>query len=230
MFLDDLEIGDRKFDFAADPKWESIGSHVKFQEHDIVSDQNFGFSPTTFAGGESGEIGGTIWHSARPVAWYADRIGPLDLSQPLHASGKITLQVGAPDSGALLGWFNTNNKDAPLKETRNFLGAHIEGPTRVGHYFSPRFNASDGTRREPDHAAVLPPDGKPHAFAIDYDPQTAELRTTLDGKTTTTTLRGSDLKAGATFDRFGLLSMRRGGQKVILWVDDLTYTSRRAED
>jgi hypothetical protein len=220
MYLDDIAVDGKTFDFATDPKWESRGSQAKFEDKFQAAEQDFGYSP------EKNAIGGTVWHTAKPLAWYADRVGPLDLSRPLHASGKVTLQVGAPDSGVLLGWFNsTDAAAAKLKETKNFIGAHIEGPTRVGHYFLPRFNAADGTRRETNSAAVLPPDGKPHAFSIDYDPQKSQLTTTLDGKTATTTLQPSGRQNGATFDRFGLLGLRRGGQFVTIWVDDLTYTA-----
>jgi hypothetical protein len=229
IYLDDVTVDGKTFDFDIDPKWESSGSQAKFEEHFLPAEQDFGYSPTSFAGGEKGEIGGTVWHTAKPLAWYADRVAPLDLSRPLHASGKVMLQVGAPDSGVLLGWFNAADaRAAKLKETKNFIGAHVEGPTRVGHYFLPRFNAADGTRREVDRAAVLPPDGKPHTFSIDYDPEKLQLKTTLDGKIATTILRSQDMQPGATFDRFGLLSMRRGGQAVKIWLDDLTYTAATA--
>ena len=227
VFLDDLVIGDQKMDFASDPKWESIGSHASFEDHDLVSDHNFGYSETNFAGGEKGEIGGTIWRSERLPAWYADSVGPLDLSKPLHASGKITLKIGAPDSGVLLGWFNSNGKDAESKEPNNFLGAHIEGPTRVGHYFAPLFCATDGTRRRMETAAVLLPDAKSHQFSIDYDPEKSELRTTLDGQSTTLAIRPQDKKSGAAFDRFGLRSVRVGGQQVKVYLDDLSYTTAK---
>ena len=37
-------------------------------------------------------------------------------------------------------------------------------------------------------------------------------------------------KAGATFDRFGLTSFRRGGKFTTIYFDDLTYTTRRPAD
>jgi hypothetical protein len=40
-------------------------------------------------------------------------------------------------------------------------------------------------------------------------------------------LKPEQRKAGATFDRFGLMSFRRGGKFSTLFFDDLTYTARR---
>ena len=36
--------------------------------------------------------------------------------------------------------------------------------------------------------------------------------------------------AKATFDHFGLLTVRTGGKYVTVYLDDLTYTSRRSKD
>jgi hypothetical protein len=229
FYLDDVKVGDKTFDFAADPDWQSSGSRTSFEDREIAGDQNFGYSETNFGGGggTKGEIGGTVWRGGGGRAWYADRIGPLDLAQPLHASGKIILKVGAPDSGVYFGWFNgASARQDTQRCPPNFLGAHIEGPTRVGHYFAPEYAPAKGERRRLEQAAILAPDGRSHAFAIDYDPATRELRTTLDGHTTTLIVRPEDQKAGASFDRFGLLNVGVGGQQVKLYLDDLTYTAR----
>jgi hypothetical protein len=34
-------------------------------------------------------------------------------------------------------------------------------------------------------------------------------------------------RLGATFDRFGMANVRRGGNSVRVYLDDLTYTARR---
>ncbi len=230
LYLDDLKLGDKSFDFATDPKWESVGSHTKFEDRNLAGDHDFGYSETNNAGGEQkGEIGGTIWRRKDPRAWYADRVGSLDLTQPLHASGRVKFDVGAPDSGVYFGWFDsatatTQPQRTKDKPNQNFLGVHIEGPTRVGHYFAPEYATSQGERRRNIDAPVLQPDGKSHTFSIDYDPATHELKTTLDGQSTTLAVRDQDLKAGAHFDRFGLLSVPTGGQEVKIWFDDLKYT------
>jgi len=54
---------------------------------------------------------------------------------------------------------------------------------------------------------------------------------TLDGEPPfTLDLEPAQRKAGATFDRFGLMSFRRGGKYSTLFFDELTYTTRRTAD
>lgn len=225
FYLDDLKVGVKAFDFASDPNWESAGSHATFEDRELSGLQDFGYSETGSAGGEKrGEIGGTVWRTERPLAWYADRVGPLDLTRSLHASGKIILKIGAPDSGVYFGWFNSNGKEQAEETLTNFVGVRIEGPTRVGHYFAPIFAASNAQRRHVEKSAVVTP-GEPHTFAIDYDPSKRQLSTTLDGVVTTLIIRPEDQQAGAIFNRFGFRSVQTGGMQVKLWIDDLTYTA-----
>ena len=82
-------------------------------------------------------------------------------------------------------------------------------------------------------------DFSPHAahrtFTFDYDPRAnngiGRVIVTLDGEVPfTLDLKPEQRKAGATFDRFGLMSFRRGGKFSILYFDDLTYTTRRPID
>ena len=55
------------------------------------------------------------------------------------------------------------------------------------------------------------------------------ITVTLDGQPPfTLDLTPEQRKAGAKFDRFGLMSFRRGGKYGTLYFDDLTYTTRQA--
>ena len=54
----------------------------------------------------------------------------------------------------------------------HFLGVHVGGPTRVGHYFQPAFATAKGTRGMADGGPVLGP-GKVYDWSLVYDP-TAE--------------------------------------------------------
>jgi hypothetical protein len=230
LYLDDLTLGDHKFDFTTDPHWEGVGNHITFDDHELAHDQNFGFSNTSFACGNKGEIGGIIWRTENSLSWYADNVGSLNLDQPLTASGKITLKVGAPDSGIYFGWFNRSAAKQNPTDFKNFLGAHIEGPSRIGHYFAPILANADGNRIQIKHAAVLIPDGKSHTFLIAYKPNpdgSGQMSTTLDGQTTTVQISAQARKAGATFDRFGFLTSRVGGSEVKIYVDDLEYTAAK---
>ena len=62
----------------------------------------------------------------------------------------MVLKVGAPDSDMYLGWFGSANKDKPPAEAGHFLGVHVGGPTRVGHYFRPAFATGEGTTGHTD--------------------------------------------------------------------------------
>jgi len=64
--------------------------------------------PETSLSAGDGEIGGLMWRS--PYAYYADRVGPFSLKDRLEARGRVVLAVGAPDSGMMLGWFNSEVK------------------------------------------------------------------------------------------------------------------------
>jgi len=53
------------------------------------------------------------------------------------------------------------------------------------------------------------------------------ITVTFDGKDQSLPLRPGDKARAATFDRFGLFNLQTGGNYVFVYVDDLTYTSRR---
>ena len=91
----------------------------------------------------AGEMGGDLWRSGE-YAHYADRVGPLTMNDRLEARGKVVLAVGAPDSDVFLGWFGGDSKDESPLETGKFIGVHVGGPTRVGHYFHPAFAVTPG--------------------------------------------------------------------------------------
>jgi hypothetical protein len=70
--------------------------------------------------------------------------------------------------------------------------------------------------------------------AFDYDPQAnggvGRCTMKLDDKEYSVDLTPEQRKAGATFDRFGLMSFRRGGKYSTLFFDDLAYNARRPKD
>jgi hypothetical protein len=228
FYLGELEVNGKKIDLTNDPGWEGNGNRVMFEDREQAGEQNFGYRATSVAGGGAGEIGGTVWRMERLPAWYADRIESLDLDHPLHAAGRITLKVGAPDSGVLLGWFSSSLRDGKQEDFHDFVGVRIEGPTRVGHYFAPSLSSSSGKRRLSDKGPVLVPDGKSHTFQIDYNPaagMSGVIRATLDDESVDFPLKPDDRTAGATFDRFGLLAIRVGGNQVKVFLDDLSYSA-----
>lgn len=71
-------------------------------------------------------------------------------------------------------------------------------------------------------------------FDFAYDPQAnnrvGRITVTLAGEPPfTVDLTPEQHRAGAAFDRFGLMSFRRGGKYSILYFDDRTYTTRRPD-
>jgi hypothetical protein len=230
IYFDDLRYDGRSQDFARDPNWGASGNRATYKATDVGGAHNFGFSDTNYAGGKPGEVGGTFWRSGK-YGYYADRVGPLTLDDRLEARGKVVLKVGAPDSDMFIGWFNGADKERPPAEAGHFLGVHVGGPTRVGHYFHPSLTTAKGTRGQAEAGPVLEP-GKAYDWSLVYDPAAeggrGAIRVTL-GKESVTLVLKKGLKAqGARFDRFGLFTSTIGGQVVKIYLDDLTYTAARS--
>ena len=79
---------DRFQDFTADPNWEGRGNRTA-EEHARTVVQNFGYSRTNYAGGDTpGEIGGRISRSLTP-ATYATVIPTKTLNDHFTASGRV---------------------------------------------------------------------------------------------------------------------------------------------
>ena len=229
IYFGDLKYLGRGQDFSQDPKWDASGNRAKYQAKDVGGAHDFGFSNTNHAGGKAGEVGGTFWRSGK-YAYYADKIGPLSLDDRLEASGKVILKSGAPDSDMFLGWFNSANKDAPPVQAGHFLGVHVGGPTRVGHYFHPALATAKGTKSQAAVGPVLTP-GKVHEWSLVYDPAAeggnGAITVTLDKESVTLPLKKGLKAQGARFDRFGVFTSNIGGQIVRIYLDDLKYTAAR---
>src|SRR5207248_3056467 len=169
----------------------------------------------------------TFWRSGK-YGYYADRVGPLTLNDRLEAGGKVVLRSGGPDSDMFLGWFNSANKDEPPTEAGHFLGVHVGGPTRVGHYFHPALATAMGTTAQAAAGPVLAP-GKVHNWTLVYDPAAENgngaISVTLDKESVTLALKKGIKAQGARFDRFSLFTSNIGGQIVRIYLDDLKYTS-----
>jgi hypothetical protein len=232
IFFDDLTFAGQSEPFDKDPQqWIAQGNRATFEDKEQAGAHNFGYSPDTHhAGGEKpGEIGGGLWR-AGPFAYYADKVGPLDLTHPLEASGKIKLITAGPDSDICLGFFNSAAKEKEKGDTANFVGIHIGGPTRVGHYFAPTLATANGVTQKLEKGPLLIP-GKPYEWSLKFDPTPApthpngQLQVTLGKETVTLALNLKEKSPTATLDRFGLFTINEGGQMVKVYLDDLTYTA-----
>ncbi len=64
IYLDDLHYLGARQDFSQDPNWDASGNRATYQSKDAAGAHDFGFSPTSHAGGKAGEVGGTFWRAA----------------------------------------------------------------------------------------------------------------------------------------------------------------------
>jgi hypothetical protein len=229
MYFDDVEFNGQPQDFSKDPEWIAAGNRVTFEDREQTGAHDIGFSPdTAFAGGRPGETGGGLWRSG-DYAYYADRVGPLNLNHRLEARGKVKLVTAGPDSDIFLGWFSSASKNKEPSAIGNFVGIHVGGPTRVGHYFIPTFTTAKGTRGKVEHGPILVP-GRILDWSLIYDPEAnagnGGMRVTLGGESVTLAFRPGQKIEGASLDRFGLFNSTIGGQMVKLYLDNLEYTAR----
>ena len=228
IYFAELQHDGKTEDFSKDPNWLGSGNHARYEDRDQVGAHDFGFSPDTqFAGGSRGEVGGRFWRSGN-YGYYADRVGPLTLGEPLEATGKVILLVGAPDSDMYLGWFDSAAKDKSAADHGNFLGVHVGGPTRVGHYFQPAYALGKAISATAKTGPVLTPE-KAFDWSLRYDPAANEgkgaIQVTLGNESVTLGLREGHKLQRAVFDRFGLFTSTAGGQMVKIYFDDLKYTA-----
>jgi hypothetical protein len=229
IYFGDLRHDGVAEDFTKDPGWVGSNNRAKI-ENPPAGAHDFGFSAkTNFAGGKPGELGGDLWRGGK-YGYYADRVGPLTLDDRLEARGKVVLKVGAPDSDMFLGWFSSAAKDEPPSKAGDFLGVHVGGPTRVGHYFQPAYATAKGTPGKTEKGPVLVP-GHVYEWALAYDPAAdggkGVIEVTLGKESVRLPLKEGHKAEGARFDRFGLFTANVGGQLVRIYLDDLQYTSAR---
>jgi len=235
LYLTELEVNGIAIDLKHDPQWEGHGNRVEFRETDFQR-SDFGWSQTNYAGENIGEIGGTFYRlePEDPLhGYYADEVGELSLDDPISFSGNICFTKGATDAGMFFGYFNAKAEGPDAKDGKGGprLGITIDGPTRVGYYFSPTIKAGDAGGAKSVHGPVFLPTGQPHRFSFSYDPNANDKAGTitiaLDGMDQTFKLKPGQREKGVALDRFGLLTARSGGKYVTVYLDDLTYTVRR---
>jgi hypothetical protein len=233
-YFDDLEVNGERNDFAVDPAWEGEGNSDIFEDPVLYGTNDFGYSPTAFAGGKPGEIGGRFWrvHAGEPhlMGHYGDDVGRLTLDDRLEARGKIAIRRFSIDSGMHIGYFSSAGQGWPPK---SFVGAYLDSYTVGGRFFMPMY----GTATAGKHLGALESpwftdDGKPQDFAIVYDPRAegghGAVTVTLDRQSATLPLPAGARAQGAVMDRFGVFNMQdNNGKHCEVYLDDLAYTTRK---
>jgi hypothetical protein len=243
FYLSDLVVNGQPIAPERDPNWQGVGNRVSFVERDFHPGHNFGFSQTNWAGGERmGEVGGLFWRN-EPVdpyhGFYADDVGELTLDDAISVSGTIAFVNGGTDASMMFGYFNRADRlaspkvpDAEKKSKLPMLGIRLADQTSDGYRFQPFVNTPAGSANK--NGPQFVPDRRPRKFSFDYDPTANDgvgrIVSRLDDKETVVNLKRDMRNSGVRFDRFGLLTVRSGGKYVEVYLDDLTYTARRAKD
>lgn len=230
-----LAAEERTERFDRDPGWEGRNNRAAAPPPRTIR-QDFGYSPTAHAGRAAGEMGGFITPAAEP-AYYARKIPTRTLQDPLTASG--TLACTGRQFNVLIGFFNAST----LNEWRtpNSLALRIYGRGEVFYayveYATGRWRA--GADNPGGFATVRDPEtgreglrgfatgGAVHTWSLRYDPNGnnggGAITVTLDGETAVCHLDPGHKADGATFNRFGLLTVLKqaddGGE---VWLDDVT--------
>jgi hypothetical protein len=242
LWVGALKVNGAKPDLRNSALWDAQGSHETYTTDEVRPHGNFGYSATSYAGGtHPGEIGGLIFRgdcrNTETMAAYGDRLEKLDLSMPLHASGKIVMRQGVTDSAVLIGFYHskdslrTSNDQSSLLPAC-FLGLVVEGPSREGFLLRPMLNtrkcdATENLLRESPH---IYPDGVVHVFDLKYDPAGAGGRGVItlkvDNHTVTSELDAGMKGSGTRFNRLGFVTTWIDGNGQRVFVDDLQYTYR----
>jgi len=237
VWLDDVKVNGVSEDFSKDPGWDARGNRTKYVTNEVRQRFDFGYSPTHHAGGRGkGELGGLVYRgddrSQNSMAYYADRVGPLRLNQPLHASGRVTLRRAVSDSTAILGFFNSR-ESMRIGRTGGqggfpepFLGIAIEGPSREGFFLYPAYNlAGERAYADGDSRPRILPNGATHSWSLNYDPTTGRIRVTLGKESVTLEVKPEVLQSATTLDRFGIITTTTDGNAQAIYFDDISYTA-----
>jgi hypothetical protein len=229
LYFADLQLDGQKLDLSREPKFIATNNRAKFEEREQTGAHDFGYSAqTNHAGGAPGEIGGGLWRSG-DYGYYADRIEPLNLQQRLEARGKVKLVTAGPDSDMQLGWFSSGSKETGAGDKQNFIGIHVGGPTRIGHYFIPNAATANGSAAKVESGPIITP-GKLFDWSIVYEPDAnggaGEITVKLGDESSTLRLKKGQKTEGAVLDRFGMFTSTAGGQMVKIFFDDVSYTAK----
>lgn len=243
VYVGNLVVSGVPVDLSTDPGWEASNTRLEKALDCVVHDrQDFGYSPTHFAGGDPGEIGGVVWRSARQPAWYADSTAPLGLQDALYAEGRIDPEGAAVDSDVFIGWFDDRSRLRAADGTpTNLVAADLGGPSAWGFRLFPVFHANGDDRGSLDGEAIpsaplLSPKHHPWEWWLCYDPGpdaasdgllTVGLVDPAGGTPmtrATITVPAAAKAEGAELDRFGIRTLERGGHDAVVYLDDLRYT------
>ncbi len=236
--------------FDRDPGWEGLNNRIEVDEARTVT-QDFGYSPTNFAGEAKGEVGGTVTRASRP-AFYGARIATKTLDDKLSASGTFAVTECHGGAAAAFGWFSVEGRGAagrPMNALALEFAGESAGPRltvrltaasnrAIGQKVTPFINdrkkvKGPGNR---DFDAVQP-NGTRYTWKLDYDPEANDGKGRIEflvrgdgkqkqpweGQPLVIDVPGEVRQAGATFTHFGLLNGLKPGRSMKVYFDDVTF-------
>ncbi len=229
-----LAAEERTERFDRDPGWDGHNHRSDTPPPRTVR-QDFGYSPSGHAGGKPGAMGGFISPAAEP-AYYAKKISAKTLGDVLTASGTLSC-TGRPFH-VLVGFFNADT----LNEWRtpNTIALRLSGRGDVFYawleYATARWRAGGDsptgfpTERDPQTGRQqlkgFPAGNAVYRWSLRYDPNGNDgqgvITATIGDQTAVCHLSEGHQSDGATFNRFGLMTVMKsadtGGE---LWLDDV---------
>ncbi|MEW6754699.1 MAG: hypothetical protein AB1505_27495 [Candidatus Latescibacterota bacterium] len=242
VYFSSVTVNGQELDLSQDAHWVGLHNHATWPEPDFHSMNSFGWTQTQWAGGAPGEIGGLLWRVEPEdpgFAMYADGVGTLSLDDPVEFTGQVCFVDGMTDGSMFFGYFSRGEFMQPLDQPdaheacppSSMMGITLNDVTADGYYFAPVVRAADCTTVEDSRRHRYLPDRRPCAFSFRYDPVANDgngrVTYAIAGEEGTFDLAPALRRAGAQFDRFGLATVRQGGNSVELYFDDLAYTVRR---
>lgn len=227
----------RTENFDNDPNWDGHNNRAAKPKPMKVK-QDFGYSATAHAGGKKGEIGGFMTPAAEP-SYYAKVLPGYTLDDTLSASGKFKFEKGG--GHIMLGFFNS--KTANEWRTANTIvlrlggegevfNAYVEYATGLWRAGSTLFTTDNPAPDDPRMLFRFPAGDVTHTWSLKYDPNGnnggGTLTATIDDQSVTCHLTAGHKSDGATFNRFGLLSMMRHADPRAgsIWSDDLRLNGK----
>jgi len=225
--------------FDCDPGWIGVNNRLARKQPPVTVKQDFGYSKTSHASGDEGELGGVVT-PAGEVAYYGKVMRPVTLNEPLHASG--VMAIGHGETHLLLGFFNADTTNE--WRTPNTIAMRLNG--RGDHFFAyveyctSQWRAGGDTTPFPTRTDPVTnrssligfPSGRQMLpWTLTYDPRGNERKgvvtATIGDDMAVCNLDESHRADGATFNRFGILNvMKSADNGSEVYFDNMTIQGK----
>jgi hypothetical protein len=231
---------ERSESFDREPAW--VGSNNRPDPSTARTiRQDFGYSRTSHAGREPGEIGGLMNPAGEP-AYYAKKIATADFKKPLVASGSLActsrqfhVLVGFFNSSSVNEWRTPNSIAIRLMGRGDIFYAYVEYATakwRAGGDSPKPFPSVRDPETGRDTPKGFPRKDATYQWSLRYDPTAAGGRgavfAQVGDQTAVCELDAGHKQDGATFDRFGLLNVVKSADDAgEVWLDNVTVNGER---